>query len=173
MPRDPNVGVGTAVVLVDREDKVLLMKRRSSHADGCWAVPGGWLDFEDKNLVEAAAREVLEEVALAIDISKVTFDPVVTYENHGTFNSVTLYFFVPWTAWSGSPTIMEPNKCEKLIWHSLHEPPPSPSFPNLEVALEKIRHANILWARLRAYQEARENYAEITNPRDGYTFQRS
>lgn len=38
----PKVGVG--VLIVDG-NKILLGKRKNAHGDGCWAPPGGHLEF--------------------------------------------------------------------------------------------------------------------------------
>ena len=51
------VGVG-AVVLQD--NKVLLVKRLNEPCKGCWAIPGGRVEFGE-DLGEAAKRELFEE----------------------------------------------------------------------------------------------------------------
>jgi len=61
------VGVG---VIVKKNGKILLMKRRGSHASGTWAPPGGHIDFGE-SVVECARREVKEETGLEIKNLKV------------------------------------------------------------------------------------------------------
>jgi len=51
------VGVG-AVVLLNYE--ILLVKRGSKPCAGCWAIPGGRVEYGE-SLVEAVKRELLEE----------------------------------------------------------------------------------------------------------------
>ena len=51
------VGVG-AVVLLD--NKVLLVKRGSKPCKGCWAIPGGRVEYGE-SLAEAVKRELREE----------------------------------------------------------------------------------------------------------------
>ena len=58
----PQVGVG---VLILRDGKVLLGRRKGSHGAGCWSAPGGHLEFGE-TLEDCAAREVLEETGLKI-----------------------------------------------------------------------------------------------------------
>lgn len=48
----PQVGVG---VLILRDGKVLLGRRKGSHGAGCWSAPGGHLEF----------GEVVEDCACA------------------------------------------------------------------------------------------------------------
>jgi 8-oxo-dGTP diphosphatase len=139
MPRDPRIGVGTAVIVLNENKEMLLLKRKGSHAADCWAVPGGWVDFEDDTLLHAAARELKEELGLVVDTSKKVFGPKMAYEKHEDFSSVTLYFLIPWGAWSGTPEILEPNKCSELQWHPVQAPPPTPHFPNLDKAVIDVR----------------------------------
>jgi len=57
LERSPIIGVG-AVVLVN--GKILLVKRGSKPCAGCWAVPGGRVEYGEP-LAEAVKRELLEE----------------------------------------------------------------------------------------------------------------
>lgn len=116
MPRPDDVGVGTAALII-RDGKVLLLKRQGSHAAGLWAVPGGWIDRSDYNLVKAVKREVLEEIGTECLVSHP--EPVaVTTEDHEDFRSVTLYFqcYV-----YDEPEIMEPTKCSQIEWLTWEE----------------------------------------------------
>jgi len=58
----PLLMVGAAVLIVDQQDHLLLMKRSDS---GCWGPPGGAVELGE--LVETAARrEVREETGLEL-----------------------------------------------------------------------------------------------------------
>lgn len=61
-PRMPAVGVG---VIVEREGRVLLARRKNDPGKGTWAPPGGHLDFGEEPEA-CAAREVEEETGLRI-----------------------------------------------------------------------------------------------------------
>src|SRR5512144_1069800 len=56
--------VGTAMIIT-REDKVLLMKRKGPHGHGTWSTPGGHLDFGETP-EECARREAKEEVGMDV-----------------------------------------------------------------------------------------------------------
>jgi 8-oxo-dGTP diphosphatase len=61
--REIVLGVG-AVVLVD--DKVLLVKRGKAPCRGCWAIPGGHVEYGE-SLAEAAKRELYEETKIVAE----------------------------------------------------------------------------------------------------------
>lgn len=65
----PIASVGVAV-LIGKQGKVLLIKRRSSHGAGSWAPPGGHIDYGE-SVLECASREVKEETGLEIKNLKV------------------------------------------------------------------------------------------------------
>ena len=64
MPKKDYPRVGVAVI-IERDEKVLLVKRKNAHGAGTWAVPGGHLEFGE-TAEECAVRETREEVGVAI-----------------------------------------------------------------------------------------------------------
>ena len=62
MEKRPQVGIG---VIIKRQDKILLGKRKNSHGDGTWSFPGGHLEYGETR-DKCAAREVSEETGLTI-----------------------------------------------------------------------------------------------------------
>jgi ADP-ribose pyrophosphatase YjhB (NUDIX family) len=75
-PSRPIVGVG-AVTLTD-DGKIVLVKRRHEPLAGQWSLPGGMLELGE-TLEAGAAREMLEETGLAVDVGPVVevFDRIL------------------------------------------------------------------------------------------------
>jgi len=80
--RWPRVGVG---VLIVREGKVLIGKRKGSHGAGQYALPGGKLEWRE-TWADCARREVLEETAISLYDVPVTYcyttEAVIDDDNH-------------------------------------------------------------------------------------------
>ena len=137
MPRPGDVGVGTALLIFNRDRKVLLGKRKGAHRAGCWAPPGGWLDRPDASTDKAVIRETLEETGLVV-VRCWRF--YWTTEDHPELEArtVTLYHIANEHDWYGEPQVMEPHKCEEWDWFALDELP-QPLFPGIDEALDEYR----------------------------------
>ena len=136
MPRPSDVGVGTAVVILNKKGQVLLGKRKGAHAAGCWSVPGGWLDRSDTNTIDAVIREVYEETGLTLqECAQAGW----TTEDHPELEcrTVTLYHLAGWGSWYGEPVVMEPNKCESWEFFDTDNLP-TPMFPGTAGMLHNI-----------------------------------
>ena len=64
-----NPVVGVAVIILDKESRILLGKRNGSYS-GLWCIPCGYVEY-DEDVFDAAAREFNEETNLDIRINKV------------------------------------------------------------------------------------------------------
>lgn len=61
---------GTSIdAVVINDDKVLLIKRGANPFKGYWALPGGYVEWNEST-EEAVAREVREELGLTVDSCK-------------------------------------------------------------------------------------------------------
>lgn len=136
----PLVRVGLAVLIV-RDGKFLMLKRRGSHGAGTWAPPGGHVEFGE-TFEETAAREAEEETGLKltnIRFGTVTNDPLLSENKH----YVTIWMIAEA---SGHEQIMEPEKCDGLLWCDVTSLP-SPLFYNWQTMMqtdffEKIKKAS-------------------------------
>ena len=63
---DPKVA---ATCVVERDRKVLMIKRGNQPSIGLWSMPGGYVD-RGEVVEEAAVREVLEETGLAVAVDR-------------------------------------------------------------------------------------------------------
>nr|WP_319491958.1 NUDIX hydrolase [uncultured Desulfobacter sp.] len=125
----PFVGVA---VIITRNNRVLLGKRKGAHGAGCWAFPGGHLEFNE-SIEGCAAREVYEETGLLVKNCRfVTCTNDVFTDHHKHY--VTL--FVACAYDSGKPEVKEPEKCEKWEWFAWNEFP-EPLFLSLKNLLNQ------------------------------------
>ncbi len=112
--KTPRIGLG--VIVLDR-NKILLGKRKNTHAEGTWAPPGGHLEFGETP-EQGAKRELFEETGLqAQGIRRGQWTNDFIGEKH----YVSLFMHV--TSFSGTATVQEPEKCEKWQWFPLSNLP--------------------------------------------------
>ncbi len=127
----PKVGVS---VIVMKDGKVLLGKRKGAHGEGSWAFPGGHLEFCE-SLEDCAKREVAEEVGITIkNVKKLTFTNDIFKEENKHY--ITCFVTSDYDA--GEVKNMEPNKCEAWDWFLWNK------FPeHLFLALQNLLKENI------------------------------
>jgi 8-oxo-dGTP diphosphatase len=125
----PKVGVG---VIIIKEGKVLLGKRKNAHGSGTWSTPGGHLEFGE-SLEECAEREVLEETGLHIKnirCGPFTNDIMVDEAKH----YITIFMVTDYC--SGNPEVLEPERCEMWQWFRW-DALPQPLFLPIQNLLEQ------------------------------------
>jgi 8-oxo-dGTP diphosphatase len=110
--------IGVAVIVV-RDGRVLLGKRRNAHGAGTWQFPGGHLEYGES--IEACARrELFEETGLSIInlyMGPFTNDIFEDEKKH----YVTLFVVADQT--SGDARLKEPDRCERWGWYRWSEMP--------------------------------------------------
>lgn len=116
----PQVRVGVAV-LVQRQGRVLMGRRRGSHGAATWALPGGHLEFGETP-ADCARRELAEETGLQAThlVPGPYTNDVFSAEGR---HYVTLFLLAEVAA--GDPQVLEPDKCEGwhwCDWHALPQP---------------------------------------------------
>lgn len=87
-PEKPMVGVG---VLIQEDDRYLLIKRAAEPDADLWSVPGGMVELGER-ATEAAKREALEETGLDVEIVEVLgiVDKIV----EGDGNRIKFHFVI-------------------------------------------------------------------------------
>jgi len=109
MSERPKVGVG---VIIIKDNKVLLGKRKNAHGAGSWNFPGGHLEYGE-SWENCATRETIEETNIIINnirFAAATNDIFPMEEKH----YITIYMLAEYK--SGEVKIMEPDKCEEWDW---------------------------------------------------------
>lgn len=86
----PRAAAGAAVLLLDDEGRVLLV-RHSYERASAWSLPGGWAK-RGEELRHTAARELFEELGINADVGR----PLAT--GRGIFGDVSVVFEARWPA---------------------------------------------------------------------------
>lgn len=112
----PQIGIGVWVV---KENKVLLGKRKSLLGEGCWAPPGGHLEFGEE-VEQGAARELEEETNLiALNLIPICWTSEIFHKEKKHYVSLHLIG----DGCQGELKLMEPTKCEEWRWFTLDNLP--------------------------------------------------
>ncbi|MEK7551937.1 MAG: NUDIX domain-containing protein [Patescibacteria group bacterium] len=126
----PKVGIG---VFVFKDGKVLLGKRKGSHAPGMYAGPGGHLEYME-SIEDCAKREVKEEAGIEIENIKLLC--VSNLKTYAPKHYLDIGLVADWK--SGTPKVLEPEKCEGWNWYSLDNLP-KPLFATLANYIEALK----------------------------------
>jgi 8-oxo-dGTP diphosphatase len=118
-PERPKVGIG---VMIFKDGKVLLGKRKSALGFGTYAWPGGHLEYME-SFEGCARRETTEETG--IEIQNVRFLRLLNMKEYAPKHYVDIGLVADWK--SGEPRVMEPEKCEGWDWYDL-DALPQPLF---------------------------------------------
>lgn len=113
-------------VIVRKENKILLWKRKNAHWEWYRWFPWWHLEFNER-VEDCSIREVLEETGLTVDNiqswSWFTNDMFEEEDKH----YITLYTLCDHTQWEVK--VMEPNKCEQWEWFERENMPDSLFLP--------------------------------------------
>ena len=111
----PVVGIG---VMIIKDEKVLLGKRKGSHGEGEYCFPGGHLEYME-SFVGCVVREVREEAG--IEISNVRFLRLYNEKEYVPKHYVNIAFVADWE--SGVAKVCEPDKLESWGWYDMDNLP--------------------------------------------------
>jgi 8-oxo-dGTP diphosphatase len=114
---DPKVAV---VAFIERDNRVLLVRRAMNPERGKWALPAGYVDYgEDPR--EAAKREVREETGLDIEIARL----IDVEGNPGTFGaSIVIVYAASVVNGAARPQ----DDVDAVLWLSASDPVPELAF---------------------------------------------
>ena len=130
-----HIKVGAGVVII-KDGKTLLAKRKGSHGAGTYGSLGGHVEFGESP-VEAVQREAREELGIALtNITFVSCTNMMKYGEH--------YLDVSFTAEiaSGEPRICDSERIETIGWYPLDNLP-APLFEPVRVVLDAIKSGRV------------------------------
>ena len=109
----------TVALLLIKNNKVLLMKRcNTGYMDGYYGMVSGHLE-QNESLKQAIIRETKEEIGVNIKAEDINISSMIRRGNNDNYFN----FFLTTNKFEGEPSIMEPNKCEELLWCDINNLP--------------------------------------------------
>jgi 8-oxo-dGTP diphosphatase len=121
---EKKVGVGIGVLIV-KDNKVLLGKRKGDFGKGTWTCPGGKLEFRER-ISDCAKRETKEETGLEVEmVDFISLVNDVVYGKH--YVTINLKGKIV----GGKLEVGEPEKFEEWQWFDFSKLP-NPLFPPTE-----------------------------------------
>ncbi len=123
----PQVGIG---VMIFKDGKILLGKRKGSHGEGEFAFPGGYLELME-SYADCGRREVAEECG--IQIKNIRFLYTMNVRDFAPKHFVHVGLLADWDG--GEPENLEPDKCEGWDWYAL-DVLPHPLFVTCRMAVD-------------------------------------
>lgn len=137
MSTDQKIKVGVGAFIIDSEDRIFLGKRSKSVDlnPGRWESSGGKVEFGE-TLTECLQREIREEHGVEIAVGEMIgiVEYIVPDKNQHWVGPAYVCKIT-----SGTPRIMEPDKCEQIGWFTLEEALQLPLTPFAERDLENYR----------------------------------
>ncbi len=111
--------VGAGLIII-KDNKVLMSKRKNAHGPGTFAGPGGGLNYMESPK-EAVLRELLEECGSELKISEPELLCAVHWEEYAPIHYIGIGFVADYL--SGEAQITEPDKFEGWGWYDLNNLP--------------------------------------------------
>jgi 8-oxo-dGTP diphosphatase len=127
-----NIKVGIGVMIL-RNDKILMGRRKGSHGAGEYAFTGGHLEYME-SFSECAERETLEESG--IKIKNIRFLCLANENTYPPRHGVLIGVIADWE--SGEPQVLEPDKRESWDWYDLDNLP-EPIFIPAKIMIDSYK----------------------------------
>ncbi len=136
----PKVGVG---LVVFKDGKVLMGKRKNIHGDGLYCGPGGHLEHLE-TIEECAKRETKEEAG--IEIGNVRFLCLINLLTFAPKHYIDIAVAADWI--SGEPQNLEPEKRDGWAWYEIDNLP-EPLWPAERYYFESLKTGKAYFGTIR------------------------
>jgi 8-oxo-dGTP diphosphatase len=120
-------------VMIIKDNKILLGKRKGSHGSGEYSMPGGHLEFQE-SFEECAERETLEESG--VKIKNIKYLCTATYCRHENRQDILIGLLASWK--DNEPETYEHEKIGEWGWYSL-DSLPTPLFYPSELIIDSYK----------------------------------
>jgi 8-oxo-dGTP diphosphatase len=119
---------------------LLQLRRNTGYMDEHWAAAAAGHVEKGESVYDAARREAAEEVGVA-DLELTPWCAMQRTGGTGEPIDERVDYFLVATSWSGTPRIMEPEKCADLRWYDLDDLP-DPVVPHELRVLQSLREGS-------------------------------
>lgn len=126
----PKVGIG---IMILRDGKVLLGKRKGSHGEGEYAFPGGHLEYGE-SFLGCVERELEEECG--VRIKNIRFQLLANLDHYMPKHYVHIGIVCDWD--SGEAEVREIDKCEFWDWYDMDNLP-EPIFEAVKYSIDSYK----------------------------------
>ncbi len=122
-------------LILEKDNKYLLLRRyNTGYEDGNYSVVAGHVDGNE-TIISAMKREAFEEIGINIDEKDLEIVEVI----HRKDGDESIDYFLYSNKFSGDVTIMEPNKCDELIFCEFDKFPKN-VIPYIRKAIDNYRN---------------------------------
>jgi 8-oxo-dGTP diphosphatase len=120
---EQKIGVGIGVMVL-RDGKILLAKRKTDLGKGEYCWPGGKMEYGE-SFEECARREVREETGM--EIKNIRFLRLMNLKHFAPKHFVDIELIADWD--SKEPQLLEPDNFESWSWYDMDKLPEPLFFP--------------------------------------------
>ena len=115
--------------IIKKGNEILLIRRRNIPFKNSWALPGGYLEYNEKT-EDAVIREIFEETGIEVNKEKLKIISV-TNDRVKDAHFVTIGFLCQ--DFKGEAKVMEPEEIIEWKWFDLDNLPSSIFFPSEKI----------------------------------------
>ena len=110
---------GTGIIVINNQNQILLGKRKNAYRAGLYGLPGGRTNLGEK-IIDGSIRELAEETSL--QAKKIEFFTTVKGYMSDKQHNFIIFIFVC-RSFTGTPQLIEAEKCEGWDWFDLDKLP--------------------------------------------------
>ena len=132
----PRVGIG---IMIFKNGKILMGKRKNAHGEGQYAFPGGNLEYME-SYEDCVLREIAEECG--VEVKNIRFQYLTNLKQFAPKHYVHIGLAADWK--SGEPEALEPDKTEHWGWYDLGDLP-QPMFIPCQLAVKAHQTGAVFW----------------------------
>jgi len=125
--------------LTDEEENKILLARRynTGYEDGKYSLIAGHVD-EKETVREAIIRESDEEAGIALKKEDLEIRHVMHRRREKETELDRIDFFIKALNWTGTPRIMEEDKCDEMKWFKMNDLPEN-IIPYIKFAIKEFQ----------------------------------